>query len=198
MQSSPGVATLSSPPPPGRYASGSIALHWLTAALVLGAWAVGLYMVQLSLSPQKLKLYSWHKWIGVTIFLLALARLALRHIRSAPPLPQTMPPWQRRAAWWSHLALYCLLLAIPVSGWLYSSASGVPVVYLGWLELPSPLARDKPLAAALKEAHVLLNWTLFVIVCIHVAAALKHAFIDRDGVLARMLPLAGKPGNPRQ
>lgn len=186
------------PPSPLRYSSATIALHWLTAALVLCAWAIGLYMVQLSLSPQKLKLYSWHKWIGVTLFLLALARLLWRRLRSAPPLPETVPAWQRRAAWWSHFALYCLLLAIPVSGWLYSSASGVPVVYLGWLELPSPLARDKPLAAVLKEVHVLLNWTLFVIVCVHVAAALKHAFVDRDGVLWRMLPLAGKTGNPRK
>ena len=89
----------------------------------------------------------------------------------------------------SYALLYVLILAIPISGWLFSSASGVPVVYFGVLPLPNPVEKDKELAEFLKQIHIFLNWTLFVIVCVHVLAALKHHIVDRDNVLARMLPI---------
>ena len=171
-----------------RYNGTAIGLHWIVVALIAAAWSLGLTMVELPLSPLKLKVYSWHKWIGVTIFLLALARLAWRAAHLPPALPSSMPAWQIRAAAASHALLYTLLFAIPLSGWLFSSASGVPVVYFGLLQLPDLLGRDKALAELLKQIHVVLNLTLFVTVCIHVAAALKHHFADRDDVLARMLP----------
>jgi len=171
-----------------RYTTTAIGLHWIVVALIGAAWALGLTMVDLPLSPQKLKVYSWHKWIGVTIFLVALARLAWRAVHPAPAMPPSMPAWQIRAAAASHALLYALILAIPLSGWLFSSASGVPVVYLGLVQLPDLVGRDKALAGLLKQVHVVLNWTLFVTACIHVAAALKHHFVDRDDVLARILP----------
>lgn len=179
-----------------RYSAPAIGLHWIVVVLVAAAWALGLTMVDLPLSPQKLKLYSWHKWTGVTIFLLALARLAWRAAHRPPALPVSMPAWQSRAAAASHALLYVLLLAIPLSGWLFSSASGVPVVYLGLVQLPDLVGRDKALAELLKQFHVALNLTLFVTVCIHVGAALKHHFVDRDDVLARMLPFLSlrRPG----
>ena len=173
----------------GRYTAVAISLHWLVFALVLAAWSLGLYMVDLPLSPQKLKYFSWHKWIGVTIFLFATARLAGRFVHPAPPLPLSVPAWQRSAAYVSYALLYVLILAIPISGWLFSSASGVPVVYFGELPLPNPVEKDKELAEFLKQIHIFLNWTLFVIVCVHVLAALKHHIVDRDDVLARMLPI---------
>lgn len=175
-------------PDPGRYTATAVALHWMAAALVIAAWGVGFTMTDLPLSPQKLKVYSWHKWIGVTVFLLAVARIAWRIGHRPPPLPAAMPAWQVRAAAASHALLYALMLAIPLSGWLFSSASGVPVVYLGLVQLPDLIGRDKALAALLKQAHYALNWTLLGLVCLHVAAALKHHFGDRDGVLRRMLP----------
>jgi cytochrome b561 len=180
-----------------RYGVVAIALHWLVVALIIASWALGLYMVDLLLSPQKLKYISWHKWLGVTIFLIALYRVAWRAAHPAPPPPDLMPSWQRVAMGVSHLLLYLLVIVIPLTGWLFSSASGVPTVYLGWVQLPDLVAQDKLFAETLRQAHVSLNAMLFVIVCIHVAAALKHHFFDRDDVLVRMLPFLRRPGERR-
>jgi len=177
-----------------RYTAVAIGLHWLVFALVLAAWALGLTMVDLPLARQKLELYSWHRWIGVTVFLLALPRLAWRALHPAPPPPAAMPAWERRAAAAAHALLYVLMLATPVSGWLFSSASGVTVVCLGLLPLPDPAGRNEALAEFAKPIHVLLNAALFLTACLHAAAALKHHFVDRDAVLARMVPfIKGAP-----
>jgi cytochrome b561 len=170
-----------------RYSAGAIALHWLTAALIVANLALGLSMVPLPISPRKLQWYIWHKWVGITIFVLTCARLGWRGF-FPPPSPVEMPEWQRRAAASVHTLLYALLLLIPVSGWLYSSATGVQVVYLGLVPLPDLVPNDKALAGVLKIVHVSLNFTLFALVCVHAAAALKHHFVDRDPVLTRMLP----------
>ena len=180
-----------------RYGAVAIALHWLMFALIISTWSLALYMVDLPLSPQKLKYFSWHKWIGVTIFLLLVIRAAWRFAHPPPPLPVSMPSWQRVAAGVSHLLLYLLIFVIPITGWLYSSATGVPTVYLGWVQLPDLVAKDKLFAELLRQAHVSLNVMLFVIVCIHVAAAFKHHILDRDEVLVRMLPFLRKPGEHR-
>jgi len=177
-----------------RYGGAAIALHWLTAALILTNLALGLAMVPLPISPRKLYWYSWHKWVGITVFLLTCLRLAWRSVHPAPP-PVAMPEWQRRAASASHLLLYALLLAIPVSGWLYSSATGVQVVYLGLVPPPDLVPDDKALASVLKAVHVSLNFVLFALVCVHSAAALKHHFVDRDTALTRMLPRTGPKGS---
>jgi cytochrome b561 len=177
-----------------RYTGTAILLHWLIFVLIACGFALAVYMVDLPLSPQKLKYFSWHKWIGITIFLLALARVAWRLAHPAPALPATLPAWQRCAAATSHLVLYILILVIPLTGWLYSSASGVPTVYLGVLPLPDLLTRDKALAEALKLVHVSLNYTMLVLVIIHAAAALKHHLFDRNDVLARMLPIVKSRG----
>jgi len=178
---------------PARYGNTAIALHWLTALLIVCGFTLGLSMVGLPISRQKLQWYAWHKWIGITVFLLTCARLAWRLGHPAPP-PPSMPAWQVRAAFISHGALYALLLAIPISGWMYSSATGVQVVYLGLIPLPDLLAKDRQTAAVLLAVHQTLNFTLLALVCLHTAAALKHHFVDRDAVLARMLPLTGKKG----
>ncbi len=171
-----------------RYTGTAIAMHWLMFALIACGFALAVYMVDLPLSPQKLKYYSWHKWLGVTVFLLAAARLMWRLTHPPPRLPAALPMWQRRAAAASHILLYVLIVVIPLSGWLYSSASGVPTVYLGELRLPDLLAKNKALADQLRLIHVTLNYTMLMLVTIHAAAALKHHFLDGDDVLARMLP----------
>jgi cytochrome b561 len=170
------------------YAAPAIVLHWLVFALICGGFALAVYMTDLPFSPLKLKYYSWHKWIGVSVFLAALVRAAWRLGHPAPPLPAGMPDWQRRAAAISHGLLYALIIVIPLSGWLYSSAAGVPTVYFGVLPLPDLLTRDKALAETLKNVHITLNYTLLALVTVHVAAALKHHLVDRDDVLIRMLP----------
>ncbi|HLX28175.1 MAG TPA: cytochrome b [Casimicrobiaceae bacterium] len=170
------------------YNRGAIALHWLTAALVVTNLLLGLSMVALPISPRKLHWYLFHKSIGITIFLLTSLRVAWRAVHPHPP-PVPMPRWQRRSAAISHALLYVLLFAIPISGWLYSSATGVQVVYLGVLPLPDLVAKDRALGDALRIVHVSFNASLFAVLVVHVAAAVKHHVIDRDVVLSRMLPL---------
>jgi cytochrome b561 len=171
-----------------RYGRAAIALHWVTAILILANLALGLSMVPLPISPRKLHWYTWHKSIGITIFLLTSLRLGWRAMHPHPA-PVPMPAWQRHAAAASHALLYALLFLIPMSGWLYSSATGVQVVYLGVAPLPNLVPKDKALADALHALHVTLNALLVAVVFIHVAAALKHHLVDRDGALVRMLPL---------
>jgi cytochrome b561 len=172
-----------------RYTHTAAALHWLSAALIVGGFAIGLWMTGLAFGPLKVRWYAYHKWIGITVFLLAALRIAWRW-RHAPPPQVPMPQWQRRAATATHLLLYALMLLIPLSGWVYSSATGVSVVYLGLFPLPDLVARDKGLAVVLKAVHGTLNYTLLALVCVHAGAALKHHLVDRDGVLARMWPFA--------
>lgn len=171
-----------------RYTGVAIALHWLVALLILGSFVVGRYMVDLDLSPWKLKVYSWHKWIGVTIFLLVAVRLAWRLKHRPPAPPAATPEWQRHAAGIGHAALYVLMLAVPISGWVMSSAGGFPVVYFGVIQLPDLVTKDKELFELMKLVHFALNKALLALVIVHVAAAIKHHYVDRDDVLARMVP----------
>jgi cytochrome b561 len=171
-----------------RYTPAAVALHWIVAALIFANLALGLYTVGLPLSPQKLRYFSFHKWIGVTVFILAAARLMWRLGHPPPALPDAMPPWERRAAHATHALLYFLFFAAPLTGWLFSSASGFQTVYLGMLPLPDLLSKDKALADALKLAHRSINYTMAAVIVLHLAAALKHHFIDKDDVLRRMLP----------
>lgn len=180
-----------------RYTGVAITLHWLIAAAMLCTFLLAQYMTELQLSPAKLKLYSYHKWIGVTIFLLVLIRLAWRVSHRPPPPLASMPLWQHNAARIAHFFLYALTLAIPVSGWLMSSASGFQVVYLGLLPIPDLLAKNKAVADQLKQLHEALNWLMLLVVALHAAAALKHHLVDRDDVLRRMLPFLKQRSAPK-
>jgi len=172
-----------------RYTLPAIALHWLMALMIIGAFAMGLVMTDIpGITPTKLKYYSWHKWAGVTILLLALVRLGWRIGHAPPPYPDTMPMWQQRAANLLHRLLYVLILAVPLSGYFYTLASGFPVVWFGVVELPVLIGPDPELKPILKSLHFWLNMTLAACVLAHIGAALKHQFVDRDGVLRRMWP----------
>lgn len=174
-----------------RYTRTAQALHWLMAALLVGLVSLGLYMHELPLSPRKLQLYSYHKWAGVTAFVLVLARLAWRATHRPPPLPSSTPAAIRVAASAGHVLLYALMVAIPLSGWLMSSAKGFQTVWFGVLPLPDLLTKDKALGNLLETVHVVLNYTLIAVLLGHVGAALKHHFIDKDDVMTRMLPRRG-------
>jgi cytochrome b561 len=143
-------------------------------------------MTEMAVSPQRLKVYNWHKWVGVTVLLLAVARLAWR-LTHRPPAMVAMPGWQRLAAQAGHGLLYLLLLVMPLTGWIYSNYSGYPVVYLGKVPLPNLVERNRELAATWLDVHVTLSTVLAVLVGLHVLAALHHQFILRDGTLRRML-----------
>lgn len=172
-----------------KYTKTAIALHWLIALLIIAAFALGVTMVDIpGLTPTKLKYFSWHKWLGVTVLALVSVRLLWRLTHAAPALPAGMPAWQVKVSDLMHGALYLLMFAVPVSGYFYSLAAGVPVTYLGVLPLPVLIEPNPELKVLLKAVHYWLNMTLLASVGLHVAAALKHQFIDRDGVLKRMLP----------
>jgi cytochrome b561 len=170
-----------------RYTTPAIALHWLLAVMIVGAFGVGLYMTGLSFSPQRLQLYNWHKWAGVSILALTALRLLWR-LTHRPPAPPPMPAWQTRAAAASHGLMYVLFFAVPLLGWAYSSAAGFPIVWFGVLPLPDFVPVDKALAEALKPWHGWLAKALAALVVLHVGAALQHHFIARDGLLSRMRP----------
>lgn len=170
------------------YTRTAIALHWLVALLILVAFPLGLVMHELALSPLKLKLYAWHKWLGVTVFAFALIRVLWRITHAPPPEPEAMPAWQKLAARLAHGALYALILLIPLTGWLMSSAKGFQTVYLGVLPLPDLLTKSESLGELLEEVHEQLNHLLLILVIVHTAAAVKHHRVDKDDVLARMAP----------
>ncbi len=168
-------------------------LHWLMAALLLGLLALGLlalglYMTDLPLSPEKLLLYSWHKWLGVSAFLLLWCRLLWRLTHRAPAAPEGVSAGMARLATLGHLALYALMLLIPLSGWLMSSAKGVPTVWFGLWPIPDLLPRDRALGDALQLVHRALNYLLMATIAGHVAAALWHHTVRKDDTLRRMLP----------
>ncbi|TDP82891.1 cytochrome b561 [Aquabacterium commune] len=175
-----------------RYTAVAMLLHWVLAVAILTAFLVGLYVEDLPFSPNKLKLINWHKWAGVTILALSLLRLVWRLTHRPPALParitQAMPSWQRVAHHGTHHLMYLLFFAVPLLGWAYSSAKGYPIVWFGVLALPDFVSPDPALADAIKPLHALAAWGLIGLVALHVAAALKHQFIDRDGLLDRMRP----------
>lgn len=171
-----------------RYTGVAIGLHWLMAIVLIGLFALGLYMHELPLSPEKLKLYAWHKWAGVCVALLAVARMGWRLGHRPPPLPIGMMRIEKIIAHAGHHTLYLLMFAIPLSGWTMSSAKGFQTVLFGILPLPDLVGKDKALGDLLQTVHWGLNMLLAAVVLGHVAAAMKHHFIEKDGVLLRMLP----------
>lgn len=176
-----------------RFNAVAIGFHWLLALALIGSFSVGLYMHDLPFSVQRVKLFNYHKWAGVTILALSLLRLLWRLTHRPPPysarVQASMPGWQQRASKISHLSMYLLFFAVPLLGWAYSSAAGLPIVWFGVLPLPDFVPVDKEFATeVLKPLHRYCAYSLAALVVVHVAAALKHQFIDRDGLMARMWP----------
>jgi cytochrome b561 len=173
---------------PSRYGLTAIVLHWLVAALIGAAFTLGVVMVDIpGLTPTKLRYFSWHKWLGVTVLAIAGLRLLWRLWRGVPP-PVTMARWQQRASAIGHALLYGLMFAVPLAGYFYSLAAGVPVVYFGIWPLPVLMEADPVLKPVLKQLHITLVYSMLAVIIVHILAALKHHFIDRDGVLKRILP----------
>jgi cytochrome b561 len=172
---------------PVRYGSVAQFLHWAIVVLLVVQVTLGKIAHELPLGLERLVMIARHKSVGITILGLALVRLAWRWIDRPPP-PPPMPRWQELAARLNHGALYALLFALPLTGWLMSSAANRPASWFGLLQLPDFIAPDPGLKELFMEVHELLVNVLFVLAGLHVAAALKHQFIDRDGLLQRMLP----------
>jgi cytochrome b561 len=167
--------------------------HWLIAILILVQGGIGIAMVQMGLTPAKLRVFALHKSIGMTILALVLLRIAWRLTEKRPADPAGTPRWQRGVARAMHLALYALILAIPLSGWWFNSAANAPLVWFGLVDMPG-LTHGydpvwKPRALLL---HEFLFWLLVALLVLHVGAALWHHFRQRDDVLKRMLRGAPK------
>lgn len=179
-------------PKTNRYSALAMLLHWLLALGLIGLFAAGLYMADLPFSPLRLKLYNWHKWAGITVLALSALRLVWRLTRRPPALPQSvvlsMPAWQLRAYQATHIALYALFFIVPLVGWTYSSAAGFPIVVFGVLPLPDLVPVSQELAGLIKPWHQITAFTLAGLVVLHVAAALKHQWIDKDKLINRMMP----------
>lgn len=172
-----------------RYSRGAIAFHWAIAALVLANIAIGI--LNDSLPREWMTL---HKSFGVTVLVLSIGRIAWR-LTHRPPAPVDGPAWERVTAAAVHWAFYALILILPLTGWIFSSNPERlrPLSWFGLITLPV-LPVTSGFASAAKEAHELLGWAMAALVVLHIAAALRHHFMLRDRVLARMLPWIGRTG----
>lgn len=171
---------------PARYTRTAIVLHWLIAILVIGQFAWGWWMQEIPKQPvgPRVDAFNLHKSVGMTILALMALRLLWRFAHPPPPLPP-MPRWQAWAARSTHVLLYAVLLVHPLVGYLGSEFSGYPVKYFG-MTLPSWAGKDVALKDLLSVAHLATSWVIATLVVLHIAGALKHALVERDGLLARM------------
>ncbi len=170
-----------------RYGWPLIGLHWLTLVLIVAAYVMGTILDDMKLSPLKLQLYAWHKWVGLLVLFLVPLRLGFR-LADKMDHRRGLTRFEIRVSAIVHGLLYLLLIVAPVLGWLHSSASGFSVVWFGVLPMPDLIGKDKALAEVLKELHEVSVNLLVTLVVLHAAAGLYHHHVRRDGVLARMVP----------
>lgn len=171
-----------------RYNGVAQFLHWLMATVIIVAWSIGLYAAEMPRGPDKLSMIGWHKGIASTVLVLIVLRILWRATHAAPALSSAVPALQQKLAGLAHFLIYLLMIALPMSGWLWSSAAGYSVKMAGFIELPSLMAKNDVWKENLGEVHEVLAFTLAGLVAVHVLAALKHHFFNRDGVLLRMMP----------
>lgn len=177
---------------PTHYDALQIGMHWLVAILISCAFAFAWIFDDMPLSPDKFKMINWHKWTGITVMSLFIIRFGYKLLRGTPAVDPALPALQRKLAISVHHLLYLLMFLLPFVGWLMSSAKGFPVVFWGVLPLPDLVGKNEELAHFLKETHELLAYGLLGLIGLHIAGALKHHIIDKDGTLARMLPFLAK------
>ena len=175
-----------------HYTRTARALHWLTVALLLFSFGIGISMTRWVADENKVRVYSWHEWVGVTVFGLTAIRLWWRFRHPPPPVPPDIGRAERVAAGVVYTAIYLLLFVQPILGWVTSTAFGFPVVYLGLVPLPNIVAEDHALAERLAEFHEIAAFSLLGLIALHVAGVLFHHLIRRDAILSRMLPGATK------
>lgn len=173
---------------PDRFGFLARFFHWLIFLLLIGSFTLAWSMQDMPLGLLKLQMYSWHKWVGTTVFFVVILRLGWRLINPVPETPAGTPGWQRFAAGLSHFLLYAILIVMPLTGWIMSSMKNLPLVYLGVIPIPSPFGKNEKWAETLEEVHETLALILLILIGIHVLAALYHHFLLRDNVLRRMLP----------
>lgn len=178
----------------GRYSRGAIILHWLIALLIIGN-VVGASVAEDMPREDAMVIMGSHKAIGILILLLTVLRIIWRLTHRPPPLAESLKAWEAALARVTHSLFYILMIAVPVAGWgLHSAFSqGKPVSIFGLFDFPAlPVGSDKPTIGLFNDLHELTATAMIVLVVLHLAGALKHQFLDRDGTLARMLPFLGR------
>lgn len=174
-----------------RYGGVAIVLHWGMAILLIALVAIGLYMTRLSdvgYDQVKIRLIIFHKELGIVALWLAMMRFAWRLGNELPSLVRGLPEWQMVAARFVHLCFYALMFALPVTGWLMSSAAGFSVPFVGLFYLPDLIGYNEHRFQVLLQVHKVLGYALIPFICVHAGAALRHHFVSRDDTLRKMLP----------
>jgi cytochrome b561 len=174
--------------PPPRYGIVAQLLHWIVAGLIVTQFVLARTAQDLPLGMHKLALLARHKSFGMTVLMLALLRLGWRLAHAPPPLPPSMTPLERFLARFTHIAFYVLLFAMPLTGWTMSSAKNYSVSWFGLFTWPNLIAPNERAFDVLRTTHLVLSDALFVIAVLHILAALKHHFWNKDDVFLRMLP----------
>lgn len=164
----------------------TIFLHWLMAILITGLLVLGLYMTSLPIGVEKLKFYGWHKAFGILVLMLACIRISWRLSNQVPTLP--VKHWEYVFARTVQLCLYILMVVMPITGWLMTSAAGLRPSFFGWFLLPALVGPNETLQHLFRNCHEYLAYTLMALIVLHVAGALKHHFIEKNDILRRMLP----------
>ncbi|PIV33341.1 MAG: cytochrome B [Lysobacterales bacterium CG02_land_8_20_14_3_00_62_12] len=162
--------------------------HWTIAVLVIATMVLGSWMTELAPSADKMRWYALHKSIGLSILLLMLLRLLWRRFDQRPRPAPGLGPIASRVSRTVHASFYLLLIAMPISGWLYNSAANFPLRWFGWVHVPALVGADPMLKKIALSVHETLFWVILGLLVLHVAGALKHHFMDRDNSLRRMLP----------
>jgi cytochrome b561 len=172
-----------------RYGGVAIALHWILAlGILLQVW-LGFQLDDIPRgTPERSAWVNFHKSVGISLAALILVRLAWRVTHPPPPLPATMPSWERLAARASHALLYACMIGVPLAGYVASNFSKFGIKYFGLVTLPPWGIDDKAIYAVFNTAHRILALVFAALILLHIAAALKHALVDRDGMTRRMWP----------
>lgn len=168
-----------------QYGIVAIIFHWIMAILLIALLALGLYMDDLPISLEKLKLFGWHKEYGMLALMLVIARSIWRIANIIPSL--SIPWWEVLAARTVHYAFYGFMFAMPITGWIMTSAAGLPVSFFGWFVFPNLVSPSPALMNLFQEIHEWLGYGLIATIVLHTSAALKHHFINKDDILRRML-----------
>ena len=174
---------------PDKYGLIAQAFHWLIGLTIIAMIPFGWWMEGLEANPEKYKFYGLHKSIGVVVLALVILRFFWRRMNETVENLKTHKPWEKILSKTVHIALYVLMLAMPLSGWLMSSAGGHPVSIFGLFTVPPLVNKDPALGKILNSAHSLIAWGVIAIMSLHVLGALKHHFLDKDKTLRRMLPI---------
>jgi len=169
----------------------SKALHWIIVILIILQYVLAMWAESLPRGPRLIEAWGWHKSFGMTILMLAVLRLLWRFLNPTPDLTAETKPWERVLAKLSHLLLYGLIFAMPLTGWIMSSAKNFPVSWFKLFQWPDLVGPDPDFSKLMESTHHALFKVLLVVALLHIAGALKHHFVDKNDVLKRMLPFGG-------